>query len=414
MLGALLALAGCQGSPNIALPPPPAPRAFVTNAHHGPNVIFCCCGCGCPCSFCCVGHNIGGGFSVHRHPLAGRHVHPAGRHAHPAGIRHTHPLALRRPADGRHLFTLASNLLNVYSTPLKPNGSPTFSLGVGSKLLGHPGGVAFDSAGSLYVADFGRNTVANVNGTILVFAPSISAGSQAAFSFPLPGAVNGFSIAFDPQGNLWASDTCGGCTGCGPCFPSTCGTVYKFKPPFSACSEPTQTWCDGGVSCNPAGMAFDRSGTLYVALQNADRIHAFRTPKQTFGCGCPGACSVCGPAPDACINPLGGGSAPDSVAFDVAQRMFVGFRDSGCIRVINPPFGSTTAGNFTISEPGNLLTAGFLIFDQSNNLYVPYAGDKTTNIGGLAIFIPPYSSSSTPIFVLTTDLNNPYGIAFGR
>lgn len=393
-VAALVTLAGCKGSPNIALPPPPAPRAFVTNAHHAPNVIFTCAICCAPPAFCTVGRNCGGGFAVHRHPLAGR--------------RHAHPLALRRPADGRRPLQVASSLLNVYNTPLTPSGAPTFSLGTPSKLLGDPGGVAFDAAGSLYVADFARNTVAGVNGTIFVFAPSISASSRAAFSFTLPGSANGFSIAFDPQGDLWASDTCGGCTNC------TCGTVYKFKPPFSACSKPTLTWHNGCVSCNPAGIAFDRSGTMYVALENASRIHAFRASRLTIGCGPPGGCSIPGPCADASINPGGGGCNPESVAFDVAQRMFVGFRDSGNIRVINPPFGTSGSGNFTIPEPGNLLTAGFMIFDQSNNLFVPYAGDKGPNSGGLAVFIPPYSSSSVPIFVLTTGLNNPYGIAFGR
>lgn len=396
----LVALAGCKGSPNIALPPPPAPRAFVTNAHHGPNVTFFF-GCCCALVFCNVCPNCGGGFAVHRHPLASRH------HAHPlAGKHHAHTLALRRPADGRRPFTVASNLLNVYSTPLQPSGAPTFSLGGSSKLLGHPGGVAFDSAGNLYVADFAFNSSAGVNGTIFVFPPTIGASSQAAFSFTLPESTNGFSIAFDPQGNLWASDTCGSCTNC------TCGTVYKFKPPFSACSKPSLIWEDGSVSCNPAGIAFDRAGTMYVALENCGTIQAFRTCKQTIGCGLPD--SISGPASNASISPGGGGCNPESVAFDVAQRMFVGFRDTGKIRVVNPPFGCIGAGGFTIPAPGNLVTAGFLIFDKSNNLFVPYAGDTGPNNGGLAVFIPPYSSSSVPIFVLTTGLNNPYGIAFGQ
>jgi DNA-binding beta-propeller fold protein YncE len=395
MLGALLALAGCQGSPNIALPPPPAPRAFVTNAHHGPNVLVICCGCvGCPCCFFTVGPNCGGGFAVHRHPLAGRrHVHPL------AGRRQVHPLALRRPADGRRPLLVAANLLNVYNAPLTPSGSSTFSLGAPSGLLGHPGGVAFDSAGSLYVADFARNTAAGVNGTIFVFSPTVGAGSHAAFSFPLPGSANGFSIAFDRQGNLWASDTCGGVVCSGN------GTLYKFTPPFSACSTPAFTWHNSCAGCNPAGIAFDRSGAMYVAEEDFG-ISVWQASR--LNC-------ACNPDADACIHVCGSwGCAPESVALDVSQRLFVGFRDSGNIRVLNPPFGTSTGGNFTIPAPGILLTAGFMLFDQSNNLYVPYAGDKGPNSGGLAVFIPPYSSSSTPIFVLTTGLNNPYGIAFGR
>lgn len=337
---------------------------------------------------------------MHRHPLASR------RHARPlAGTRHTHPLALRRPADGRHLFTLASNLLNVYSTPLQPSGSPTFSLGPGSGLLGHPGGVAFDSAGSLYVADFARNSVAGVNGTIFVFSPTVGAGSHAAFSFALPASANGFSIAFDQRGDLWASDTCGG-TVC-----SGSGTLYKFTPPFSACSTPSLTWHNGDAGCNPAGIAFDRAGAMYVAEENFG-ISIWQA-SQFLNATSPGP--IAPPGAAACIRVCGcWGCAPDSVALDVSQRLFIGFRDTGNIRVINPPFGCCTGSNFTIPAPGNLLTTGFMLFDQSNDLYVPYAGDQGPNSGGLAVFIPPYSSSSTPIFVLTTGLNNPYGIAFGR
>lgn len=371
---AIAALVGCKGSPNIALPPPPAPRAFVTNSHTPLSFCTFC--------FCCgVFSNPCGGLSMHRHPLGTQRRQPAQR-----GTIHL--------AGARIPMTIAANLLNVYTTPLNPGGTPSFMLGTSSGLKGRPGGVAVDSAGNLYVIDFANN--GGVKGTIFVFRAPVTSASVAAFSFPAaPGGSNAFAIAFDPKGRLWATD-------------KGCGIVNRFDPPFSACSTPTLRWL--GAGC-PAGIAFDRSGALYVADEGSSRVRVWRADQTNGSCGC----FVCAPTPAALV--FAGCGTPTSVAFDAAQRLFVGHKENGLISVLSPPFGTTTnpAPHFTMSTDHNLFGSGFPAIDQSNNLFIPFVGDfPGPNLGGVAVFIPPYSSSSTPIFVLTTSLNNPYGIAFGR
>ncbi|HXM17709.1 MAG TPA: hypothetical protein VN934_02745 [Candidatus Tumulicola sp.] len=384
----IIGLAGCKGSPNIALPPPPAPRAFVTNSHTPLSVTFCICGCtiGCivVCSNCC------GGLAKHRHPLARRHALGHPHHG-------VHMTALRIP------MTLAVNLLNVYSTPLNPSGAPTFMLGRPSGLLGRPGGIAFDSAGNMYVIDFNNNG-SGVFGTIFVYHPPITATSVAAFSFTVPNARNAFAIAFDSQGRLWATD-------------ELRERIVRFNPPFNACSTPSLTWCGCAACIRPTGLAFDRSGALYVGDGISDNVLVWRSC-QINGTSC---VPINPPAPNAsvCVFPCTCGfgccSTPTGITFDTSQRMFVSYKENGIVSVVTPPFGTSGTGpKFQFTAPNHLVGGAFAVIDQNNNLFAPFVSDTGANRGGIAVYIPPYSSSSAPIFVLTTSIDNPYGIAFGR
>jgi DNA-binding beta-propeller fold protein YncE len=328
-------------------------------------------------------------------------------------------------------LTLATNLLNVYQTPLTPSLSPNFSLGVSNGLQGRPGGVAFDSMGNLYVMDFEPTVCCNA-GTVDVFTGPIQAGAKKAFCF-VTFDCNGTALAFDHNGNLWTADTENGCPGC-----TGCGNLRKYAPPFcqypsNSCPfcghDPTAEWDTGDLG-GPAGIAFDAAGNMYVAQESLNDVMVWNA-SQVSGASCfnttptPRAflCveEFCGNNPASCLI----ASSPSSVAIDGAQRLFVGYRDSGVIGVYTPPFGTNDSNFACVCDanvkpafqmfPGHgLLTAGFMTFDRNGNLFVPYAGDTGANTGGLAIFIPPYSSASAPIFVLTSGLTNPYGIAFGK
>lgn len=390
IVAVIAALVGCKGSPNIALPPPPAPRAFVTNSHTPLSVSFCLCGCTIICGSVFVCSNCSGGLAKHRHPLARRHALGHGVHM-------TSP---------RIPMTIAANLLNVYSTPLRPGGAATFSLGRPSGLLGRPGGIAFDSAGNMYVIDFNNNG-SGVFGTIFVYHPPVTATSVAAFSFTVPNAQNAFAIAFDTRGRLWATDEWG-------------GRIVRFNPPFSACSTPSLTWC--GTTCatffRPTGLAFDRSGAMYVGDDNSEKVLVWRSC-QINGSSC-GA--ITAPAPNArvCVSPgccgsCCGSNTPTGIAFDVSQRMVVDYKENSALSFVSPPFGTSGTGpKFSMKTHSNLIGGAFTVIDQNNNLFAPFVSDVNGgNNGGIAIFIPPYSSSSVPIFILRTGINNPYGIAFG-
>jgi sugar lactone lactonase YvrE len=109
-------------------------------------------------------------------------------------------------------------------TEIKPDGSQsTFASG-----LDHPGGLAFDSAGNLFEADL-------TGGYIYEFTPG---GVQSTFA---SGVYLPNSLAFDSAGNLFVGT--GG------------GNVYKFTP-------------GGGQSIVASGLngpvAFDGAGNLFI------------------------------------------------------------------------------------------------------------------------------------------------------
>ena len=105
-------------------------------------------------------------------------------------------------AWAQNLFVSGSDTSGGKIFEFKPNGvQSTFASG-----LRQPLGLAFDSAGNLFVA---------VGGSILEFAPN---GVRSTFAFGLCGPTG---LAFDSAGNLFVADNCSGPLG---------SIIYKFKP----------------------------------------------------------------------------------------------------------------------------------------------------------------------------------------
>jgi DNA-binding beta-propeller fold protein YncE len=205
--------------------------------------------------------------------------------------------------------------------------------------LSRPRGVAFDSVGNLFVAtNFISNTVQPTilkvmpDGTQDVFATipgsfffaqgvaidrsdnvfvmaqfqfSFSIiykftpdGSRMVFAF-LPGqrqGSQGFGLAFDSLGNLFAADV-------------LAGTIYKFAPDGTRSIFVGPEAFIPGLEDGPLGLAFDHFGNLFVSTERFpftdDRILKF-TPsgvKSTFATGL---------------------SSPRALAFDSTGNLFVG------------------------------------------------------------------------------------------
>jgi len=111
-------------------------------------------------------------------------------------------------------------------------------------------GLAFDSAGNLYVALIGNS---DGTGQILRFAPD---GTQDSAPFVAPTeflpSTGPIGIAFDASGNLFVStgDSSGD------------GDILKFPSDYPA--NPMSTFATGIVG-SPRGLAFDAAGSLFVA-----------------------------------------------------------------------------------------------------------------------------------------------------
>jgi trimeric autotransporter adhesin len=155
------------------------------------------------------------------------------------------------------------------------NGGPATS----AELNG-PKGVAVDSAGNLYIADTGNNTIRKVTpaGVIVAVAGNGTQGCRGDFG---PAALaelygpNG--VAVDSAGNLFIADTGN-------------NRIRKVTPAgviMTIAGNGTQGFGgDGGLATNaslrgPTSVAFDSAGNLYIADAGNNRIRKV-TPIEVF------------------------------------------------------------------------------------------------------------------------------------
>jgi NHL repeat len=163
------------------------------------------------------------------------------------------------------------------------------SQGTTQSTLSDPGGIAFDQSGNLWVAD-------DANGRVLEFTAPFSTGQSASLVLGEPDFItssvclgsavinssclsNPTGIAFDKSGNLWVSD-------------SSNERVVEFTSPFSnaeaASLELGQPDLNTGENPdavpsqadmkNPYGLAFDQSGNLWLADPGYNRVLEFPAP----------------------------------------------------------------------------------------------------------------------------------------
>jgi len=142
-------------------------------------------------------------------------------------------------AEAQNLFLTGSNDgINVNVYEYTPGGAQT----IVATGLNNPYGLAFDSAGNLFVSSFG-------DGFIYKFTPN---GVKSPFAFALS---NPTALAFDRADNLFAADKGSGC-------------IYKF-----ATNGVRSTFASG--LNNPLGLAFDSAGNLFESDFGSSNIFVF-------------------------------------------------------------------------------------------------------------------------------------------
>src|SRR5438477_4349609 len=113
--------------------------------------------------------------------------------------------------------------------------------------LRQPQGLAFDSAGNLFVTDYGSGVIGSV---IYKFKPTGVARSIFASGLDLP-----IDLAFDSAGNLFVAD-----------YGS--GHIYKYKP-----NGERSTFASG--LSRPQGLAFNLAGNLFVGETYTGHIYKY-------------------------------------------------------------------------------------------------------------------------------------------
>ncbi len=292
--------------------------------------------------------------------------------------------------------------------------------GVASTGLALPRGAVLDAQGNLYIAD-------NANKRVLRYDAPLYTGKSASLVLGSPsmnlsgwGVLNsaGFSdpvaVALDKNGLLYVADY-------------GFHRVLRFSPPFtdgmaadlvlgqsdfsSSSSTPSAAVLGG-----PAGLAFDKQGSLYVADLDANRILRFDAP---FSSGM-SASLVLGQSSFTAVSPNAGGSAsgavlssPLGLAFDNFDSLFVADELNNRVLEFKRPFSSGMnaslvlgQGDFynnavnrglspaanTLSNPTCLVvdaTGALFVADYGNHRVLKYAQPQVNGAPAIAVLGQP-------------------------
>lgn len=239
--------------------------------------------------------------------------------------------------------------------------------------LSHPGAVALDDQGDLWVAD-------GFDSRVLEYVPPFSNGMAATL-------VIGQTTTGASQG---------------------CNQIFGGPPHFAG------TRATSSTLCVPAGLSFDSAGDLWIADFANNRVLEFVPPFSTGMSASLKLGSFITNTPNECefiISPCGPTASklffPTATAFDSRGDLWVA--DSGNNRVLEyqPPFTTGMNASTVLGEPdftsggtgvvtGNIDNPEGLAFEKGRgDLLVSDAGFHR-----ILIFAPPFRNNENPIAVL--------------
>jgi uncharacterized protein YjiK len=264
-------------------------------------------------------------------------------------------------------------------------GSPGWTDGTGTNaLFNWPWGVAVDSAGNIYVADAGNDTIRKVSPAGMVTTFAGFAGIQGSLDGPVSQAFfnDPHGLAVDKSDNIYVADYGNGTVrkvtpdgmvttvaGMAGDFGSTDGPPGVAR--FGVCSTYYgTTYCQG-----PEGVAVDVAGNLYVTDEGNNTIRKIATNGVVS--------TLAGLSGNAGSADATGAAArfnrPEGIAVDIAGNLFVADSDNGTARKVT-----------------------------ANGVVTTLAGAAgTTGNGGIGFFVPPGAIGSGS----ACRFRVPYGIA---
>jgi uncharacterized protein (TIGR03437 family) len=238
--------------------------------------------------------------------------------------------------------------------------------------LDYPGGAAVDAAGNLYIADTGNHRIRKVSGGVITTVAgngtlgfSGDDGPATSAQLDYPGGV-----AVDSAGDLYIADS------------------YNFRirkvangvittvagngvPGFGGGDNGPAT---SAALSRPSGIAVDSAGSLYIAEFNSSLIRKVSNGAITTvaGTGTSGFSGDNGPATSAQLN------GPEGVAVDSAGNVYIADFGNNRIRKVANGVIATVAGNGTPGFSGDngpatsaqLAYPGGVASDSAGNVYV--------------------------------------------
>jgi uncharacterized protein (TIGR03437 family) len=256
-----------------------------------------------------------------------------------------------------------------------------------SAQLNHPGGVAVDSAGNLFIADSGNNRIRKVSldGILSTVAGTAGVGSQA--------------VVVDGAGDLFMADGAN-------------SRVLKVSPGGTVTTVAGSTACpaddicysgDGGPAIGaqlsyPIGLALDNAGNLFIADYYESRLRKV-SPNGIITTVAGGGSSGLGDGGPAASAQLNG---PSGIAMDRAGNLFIA--ESNRIRKLSPAGIITTvagsgpcsytncfSGDGGPASNAQLDHPSAVAVDSAGNVYVADSGNGAIRL--LEPVGPPFSSA---------------------
>ena len=265
-------------------------------------------------------------------------------------------------------------------TTVAGNGTPGFSGDNGpatsAQLSAPQGGMAVDSAGSLYFADTGNNRIRKIlNGVITTVAGSGTEG-YSGDNGPATNAqlYSPLGVAVDSAGNLYIAD-------------NSNARIRKVSNGVITTVAGNGTFGyggDGGPATRaelqqPWGVAVDAAGSLYIADTDNARIRKVSNGVITTvaGNGTHGYGGDNGPATSAQLG------SPYGVAVDPVGSLYIADTYCNCIREVSNGVITTVAGNGTAGFSGDggpatraeLQQPWGVAVDAAGSLYIADSGN---------------------------------------
>ncbi|HXB71804.1 MAG TPA: BACON domain-containing carbohydrate-binding protein [Candidatus Acidoferrales bacterium] len=212
--------------------------------------------------------------------------------------------------------------------------------------LNQPQGVAVDSAGNLYIGDSQNSRIRKVSGGVIdtlagngTFGFSGDNGPATSAQLNTP-----YGVAVDSSGNLYTADF--GNNRIRKVANGVISTVAgNGTPGFSGDNGPATT----AQLNQPADIAVDAAGNLYIAEQGNHRVRKVSGGVITTvaGSGTPGFSGDDGPATGAQLN------QPEGLTVDFAGNLYIADENNHRIRKVSNGVITTVAGNGTLGFSGD-------------------------------------------------------------
>ena len=235
------------------------------------------------------------------------------------------------------------------------NGSPT------SAQLNTPDGVAVDSAGNIYIADFTNGVVRKVSNTVITTVAGNGTTGSTGDNGPATSAqlYQPVGVAVDSAGNIYIADTYNSRIRKVSVANWTITTVAgNGTAGFSGDgSSPTSAELNG-----PVAVAVDSAGNIYIADTSNNRIRKVSNGVITTIAGS-GVQSYSGDGSPATIAAL---SVPTGVAVDSAGNVYIADYGNDRVRVLTQSSCTYAVGSTSLVAPS---TGGYFTISIQTGAY---------------------------------------------